>query len=129
MKATPALITMLTVLAAASAVHAQVAPRADLMTAHLARPAALQSKLDGGALNMTRPGAAFDVAYDRAGPPRIPGVARTSVDHKLASDDLTGSLGFLCGLEPGAGKDGGAAARGYDPSGRFVGAKLSLAFR
>lgn len=128
MTAMPALMTILAALATVSAAQAQVAPHADLMTAHLARPAALQSKVDG-ALNLSRPAAAFDVAYDRAGPPRIPGVARTSVDRKLASDDLTGSLGFLCGLEPGAGKDGGAAARGYDPSGRFVGAKLSLAFR
>jgi hypothetical protein len=57
------------------------------------------------------------------------GIARTAVDRRLAGDDLTGYLGFLCGIQPGADRNGAAAARGVDPSGRFVGAKLSLAFR
>ncbi len=61
---------------------------------------------------------------------RRAGIARTSVDRRFAQDDeLTGSLGFLCGLQPGAERSGAAAARGHDPSGRFLGAKLSLAFR
>lgn len=57
------------------------------------------------------------------------GIAQTAVDRRLAGDDLTGYLGFLCGIQPGADRNGAAAARGVDPSGRFVGAKLSLAFR
>lgn len=57
------------------------------------------------------------------------GIARTAVDRRLAGDDLMGYLGFLCGIQPGADRNGAAAARGVDPSGRFVGAKLSLAFR
>jgi len=57
------------------------------------------------------------------------GIARTAIDRRLSGDDLTGSLGFLCGIQPGADRNGAAAARGVDPSGRFVGAKLSLAFR
>lgn len=58
------------------------------------------------------------------------GIARTAVDRRFnTAEDLTGSLGFLCGLQPGAERSGAAAARGYDPSGRFLGAKLSLAFR
>lgn len=57
------------------------------------------------------------------------GIARTAVDRQLSGDDLTGYLGFLCGIQPGADRNGAAAARGVDPSGRFVGAKLSLAFR
>ncbi len=104
----------------------------DLLTAHLKQPAAgtqLQSKLADKPLDLTRHKAAFEVAYANPGPARIPGVARTSVDRKLASDDVIGSLGFLCGLEPGSGDKGIAAARGYDPSGRFVGAKLRFAFR
>ena len=56
------------------------------------------------------------------------GIAKTSVDY-TDRDGLTGSLGFLCGLKPGAERTGAAAARGYDPSGRYVGAKLSFAFR
>ena len=56
------------------------------------------------------------------------GVARTSVDHHL-SDRLTSSIGFLCGLHPSVGHEGAAVMRGDDPQGRFLGAKLSLAFR
>jgi hypothetical protein len=56
--------------------------------------------------------------------------ARTAVDHGFSRrDDITGSVGFLCGLQPGHNEGGGAAAFGSDPHGRFVGAKLSLAFR
>jgi len=55
--------------------------------------------------------------------------AKTAVDHRFAQRDLTGSIGFLCGLQPGHKDTGGAAAYGVDPHGRFVGAKLSLAFR
>ena len=61
---------------------------------------------------------------------RAPGIARTSVDYRLKEDGLTGSLGFLCGIQPGADRFGGAAAaRGHDSHGRFLGAKLRLAFR
>jgi len=56
--------------------------------------------------------------------------AKTAIDHRFAGrQDVTGSLGFLCGLQPGHTDSGGAAAYGIDPHGRFVGAKLSLAFR
>jgi hypothetical protein len=55
--------------------------------------------------------------------------ATTAVDHKFGKrDDLTGSLGLLCGRQPEHTENGGAAAYGSDPHGRFVGAKLSLAF-
>ena len=56
------------------------------------------------------------------------GVARTSVDHRFA-DRLMGSVGFLCGLHPSVGHQGAEAMRGTDPDGKFLGAKLSLAFR
>ena len=56
--------------------------------------------------------------------------ARTAVDHRFSRrDDITGSVGFLCGLQPGHTEAGGAAAYGADPHGRFLGAKLSFAFR
>ena len=56
--------------------------------------------------------------------------ARTAVDHRFAGkSNVTGSLGFLCGLQPGHNDTGGAAAYGVDPHGRFVGARLSFAFR
>lgn len=55
--------------------------------------------------------------------------ATTAVDRKFGKrDDLTGSLGLLCGRQPAHTESGGAAAYGTDPHGRFVGAKLSLAF-
>jgi hypothetical protein len=56
--------------------------------------------------------------------------ARTAVERRLTRrDDLTGSFGFLCGLQPGHTESGAAAAYGSDPHGRFVGAKFSIAFR
>lgn len=60
---------------------------------------------------------------------RRAGLAKTSVDRRLRDEDMTGSLGFLCGLQSGADRGGAAAARGVDPHGRFLGAKLSLSFR
>jgi hypothetical protein len=57
------------------------------------------------------------------------GVAKTAVDHRFASGGVTGSAGFLCGLQAGPDNNGAASALGYDPSGRFVGAKLSIDFR
>jgi hypothetical protein len=55
--------------------------------------------------------------------------AKTAVETKIAGrSNLTGGLGFMCGLQPGHNESGGAAAYGYDPHGRFVGAKFSLAF-
>jgi hypothetical protein len=55
--------------------------------------------------------------------------AKTAVEHRFASrDDLTGSLGFLCGRQPGHDASGVAAAYGDDPHGRFVGAKFAIAF-
>ena len=56
--------------------------------------------------------------------------AKTAVEHRFSRrQDITGSLGFLCGLQPGHTESGGAGAYGTDPHGRFVGAKLSFAFR
>ncbi|MBX3482602.1 hypothetical protein [Phenylobacterium sp.] len=72
--------------------------------------------------------AAFAPRYDGEKPVRLRGVAQTSVDAPLG-DDATGSLGFMCGLKPGAEKYGVAAARGYDETGRFIGAKLRVAFK
>ena len=53
----------------------------------------------------------------------------TSVDHRFSSGGPTASAGFLCGLQPGASETGAAAAHGFDPQGRFVGARLRFAFR
>jgi hypothetical protein len=77
---------------------------------------------------LTAPHSVAPVRGADSGPARLPGVAKTAVDRKL-DDGATGSLGFLCGLQPGADRYGAGAAHGYDPTGRFVGAKLSFAFR
>lgn len=81
------------------------------------------------ALNLSTPSADFAVLYNHAPAARIPGVARTAIDRRLDGEDVTGSLGFMCGLKPGADRYGAAAARGWDPTGRFVGARLSVALR
>lgn len=80
-------------------------------------------------LALSMPAADFAVRYAQTLPTRTPGVARTAIDRRIDGDDVTGSLGFMCGLKPGAEKYGVAAARGWDPAGRFVGARLSVAFR
>jgi hypothetical protein len=107
------LLPMVVFLAISGAAHAEpLRPRAD-------RPAAGEADL----------AAAVFARKAEAQPIRQPGIAKTSVDYASPSDGVSGSLGFLCGLKPGAERTGAAAARGYDPTGRFVGAKLSFAFR
>ncbi|PZQ64677.1 MAG: hypothetical protein DI570_04405 [Phenylobacterium zucineum] len=96
--------------------------------AHAAEPVTLP-KPPAAALNLSTPSADFAVRYAQAPPGRTPGIARTAIDRRLDGDDVTGSLGFMCGLKPGADRFGVAAARGWDPTGRFVGARLSVAFR
>ena len=85
---------------------------------------------------MSRPGDTPNAKVTLAAPyaeaynMRVAGIAKTSVESRLAeNDDVTGSLGFLCGLQPGQKPTGAAAARGYDPNGRFIGAKLSIALK
>lgn len=56
--------------------------------------------------------------------------AKTALNHRFARrEDLTGSVGFLCGLQPGHAVGGADGAYGVDPHGRFVGAKFSIAFK
>lgn len=74
-------------------------------------------------------GAVLAVPARRDAPVRIPGVAKTAVETTLDEAGATAAAGFLCGLQPGADRYGAGAAHGYDPTGRFVGAKLSFAFR
>lgn len=114
--ALPALIALVL----AGSAQAQTAE--DLMTAPLRATAA------GVGVDLVGPRASFAPHYAHAGAPRIPGVARTAVDRRL-DEGAIASLGFLCGLEPGQARTGPASARGYDPTGRFIGAKLRLAFR
>jgi hypothetical protein len=67
-------------------------------------------------------------ADEQASAWRASGVTRTAVDHSFGSEDATGSAGFLCGLQSPVNASGSAEARGADPQGRFLGAKLVLPF-
>jgi len=70
------------------------------------------------------------VNFSGAAPAMTAGVAQTAVDHQFGKGGgVTGSAGFLCGRGAGPDNNGAATAYGYDPEGRFVGAKLSIAFK
>ncbi len=92
--------------------------------AHAEAPPLKLSPAPAKPLNLTAPG--LPVLYSRAPTPLPPGVARTSVEGK-AGDALLGA-GLLCGLQPNADNSGAGRARGYDPDGKFVGAKLGFRF-
>ncbi len=102
------LLTTAALAALAGAAHAQTS----LTSAVFARPA-------------PRVSIAPEIA--QANVLRQAGVARTSVDRSF-SRTATASLGFLCGLQPRADAAIGSA-HGFDSQGRFLGAKLSFAFR
>jgi len=98
----------------------------DISTAHLARPLALTTAKDSArppAITLIPAGSplAQDIARREAG------LARTGVDKRL-DEETIGSLGFLCGRQPGPDLAGSAAAFGSDPHGRFLGAKVSYSF-
>lgn len=79
------------------------------------------------AIDLTAPRTPLAVSYAQSVALREAGVARTSVDRRFARDGLVGSVGFLCGLQPRLDENSGSAY-GFDPHGRFLGAKLSRAF-
>lgn len=110
-----AVLIALSLAAIAGAGHAQT-----LVSAVPKTPAYSQAK----PLDLSLPGA---LNYAGRAPALLPrGVARTSVERQ--ADGVTGSAGLLCGLKPSADTSGAAAARGYDPDGKFVGARLALRF-
>jgi hypothetical protein len=68
------------------------------------------------------------VRYSYA-PATLPeGITRTAVERRSLRDGVAGAAGFLCGLSPIADDRGAAAITGYDPQGRFLGARLSFSF-
>ena len=85
----------------------------------------LATKPPAKALDLTAPG--LPVLYSRA-PVALPtGVARTSIEGRAPGGGVLSS-GVLCGLKPNADDSGAARAYGYDPDGKFVGAKLAFSF-
>jgi opacity protein-like surface antigen len=108
---------------AAAQAQAQTTPQAS--PAHAAAIAqALRQALGAAGQSSPLP---LNFASDEA--PRAPGVAQTAVDHHFGKGGVVGSAGFLCGRGAGPDNNGAATAYGYDPEGRFVGAKLSFAFK
>ncbi|MBR7618351.1 hypothetical protein JKL49_03025 [Phenylobacterium sp. 20VBR1] len=93
--------------------------------ASLAGAAQAQTSLTSAVFSAPRVSIAPEVAQAHA--LRQAGIAKTSVDHSFART-ATASLGFLCGLQPRADEAIGSA-HGFDSQGRFLGAKLSFAFR
>ncbi len=99
---------------AGGAAHAQAAKAPMISLAQPARP-----------LDLSAPG--LPVLYSRAPAPLPPGIARTSVERRVAGDGVLSS-GVLCGIQPSADTSGASRARGFDPDGKFVGAKMAFRF-
>ncbi len=114
----PAVLALVAAFALAGAAQAQAEVAAPVAAPRL-------SLAPAKPLDLTAPG--LPVLYSRAPAPLPPGVARTSVEGKVAGDALLGA-GLLCGLKPNADDSGAGRARGYDPDGKFVGAKLAFSF-
>ncbi len=109
---------------AAAAVDAQTAPPSLISLA----PYATGTPLKPIDFSVSR--TALGLSYDQAKALQVAGVVRTAVDHPFGRDGgPVGSVGFLCGLPPNAYDEGATSVRGYDPQGRFLGAKLSIPFR
>ena len=58
-----------------------------------------------------------------------PGVAKTAIDRRFERSQVSGSLGFLCGRPDSLDERADSQPLGSDPQGRFLGARLSFAFR
>lgn len=57
------------------------------------------------------------------------GMARVAVDHRFQKSDTTAQVGFLCARPDSLDDRAASSPTGSDPHGRFLGARLSLAFR
>ncbi len=106
----------LSLAALAGAAHAGTAPPADPLRAAAFRASPAPAP------------AGLYLAKSTPTPTGADALPKRAIDLRFAPQDVTGSVGFLCGREPGQGHTGSASAFGYDPHGRFLGAKLSRAF-
>ena len=107
--------------------HRRLALATVLAGLGLACAAQAQTSLSAAVFAQPAPRLSIAPEIAQANALRQAGVARTSVDRSFAGR-ATASLGFLCGLQPRRDEAIGAA-HGFDSQGRFLGAKLSLAFR
>jgi hypothetical protein len=112
------------VLAAAAALAAGAAHAQSLLPAPVAP--SLQSPIPASAAALN---AAVSSRFSGAGAQKAQGMARTSLDHRFDAKDAAGAFGFLCGRPDSLDDRAAGSAYGSDPHGRFLGARLSLAFR
>lgn len=126
MTRTLTLVAGLTVIAASGTAYAEaISLKPD---PGAARAPAMSLTRDTAMFQISKSDAAVPVRYAHA-PLQLPrGIARTSVESRLAGDGPVASAGVLCGLKPSADYSGRGTARGYDNEGRFVGAKLAFTF-
>ncbi len=94
-----------------------------------AAPASAPKLSSLAGLRLPAPGAPADFALSRPAAAGAAPDSPTAVDGPLPLGGLKGEAGFLCGMQPGTDNSGVASAAGYDPQGRFVGARLSLPFK
>ncbi len=102
-----------------------------LIAALAAGAAQAQSMSPAGA--QTKPGlnlsdAHVSIGLSRPAAADEPITNRTSVDHTFGPDQVTASVGYLCGLQPPSDRTPGPAST-FGPISTFLGAKLTYAFK
>jgi len=124
---TQLLLSLSAALLTAGAAQAQsAAPTADTL-----RPFQPQATLAARALSGAIAGGVTPLAAQRSQDSGVgvSDIRPTSVARPLGRSGVVGSAGFMCGLGPDLVHRGSSTISGYDPTGRFVGARLSLAFK
>jgi hypothetical protein len=87
-------------------------------------PTPLTTPLTSSAARLAEPRLFLARADD--GPARPKGTVQTAVDVRF-NPKATGSLGYLCGLQPGP-NDRGGVRSSSDPAGTFLGGQFKVAF-
>ena len=118
---------MIKILALATAVLALAASA----SAQVVSPSATPAPARPG-LVLPRPGDGFGLSYTPVSTGRAPGVAKTALDHRFASDGVVGQVGYLCGIDkyaPDSYQSGGGPNSGFGKQGTFLGASLGVSFK
>jgi hypothetical protein len=114
-------------LAVAGAASAQTAPQT-LIPQGVAAASASKIAWDARpALDLSSAHASFASPYAQPAAARPAGTVQTAVDYRFSSDQI-GSVGYLCGLQPGPNESGGPASA-FEPEGTFLGGQLRMAFK
>ena len=112
----------LAAMAMAGAAHAQTAGQPAA-----ARPFSRIAWTTPPKIDLADPRLSLATPYAQRATDATPGMPKTAIDHRFAADQV-GSVGYLCGLQPGPNERGGPASA-FDPEGTFLGGQLKLAFR